>query len=227
MSNYITPVAVIIGSIVIGAAIFFQGGTATKTAALPTLPRTAEAPAAPLPAISVAELRRTENGRVYGNSDAKITVVEFSDLECSFCARLHPTLKRLVDESNGTVNWEYRHLPLPNHVNARTGAIASECVAKFAGNEAFFKFLDGLFKTIIPHSGTLHRTEALALGVKPADYDTCITDPSIAAIVDNDLSVAQKAGGSGTPYSIIIKEDQSLEPVIGAQPYQFWLERIK
>lgn len=226
MSNYITPVAVIIGSIVIGAAIFFQGGSATKITTLPTFPAVVQPPAQPLPTIAAEELRRMEGGHVYGNRDAKITVVEFSDLECPFCARLHPTLKRLVDESDGAVNWEYRHLPLPNHANARTGAIASECVAKYAGNDGFFKYLDRLFATIGMHSDAFHRAEALALGVKSADYDACITDPSVEATVDSDLSVAQKAGGSGTPYSIIIKEDKSLVPVTGAQPYEYWIQRI-
>lgn len=50
---------------------------------------------------------------LYGSPRADITIVEFSDVECPFCARVHPTIERLVDESDGQINWEYRHLPLP------------------------------------------------------------------------------------------------------------------
>jgi len=78
-----------------------------------------------------------------GNPDAKITIIEYSDYECPFCKRFHPTIERIVKESGGNVNWIYRHYPL--HQNSFERLIAAECVAQLKGNDAFWKYSDLLF----------------------------------------------------------------------------------
>lgn len=226
MKNLFIPLSVIIGCMVIAGAILFSGGNQSAPPKTQTATAVAGTPTPP-PPISAEGLRRSEQAHVYGNADAKVTVVEFSDFECPYCARLHPTLKRIVDESSGKINWEYRHLPLPNHVNARTGAIASECVAALKGQQAFFTYAERLLTTIGQHSDAFHKKEALALGVLSTDYDSCIKDAAKAALVDGDLGAAQKAGGSGTPYSLIIKDDNTVVPVVGAVPYEQWLALLK
>lgn len=83
-----------------------------------------------------------------GNPKAPITLIEYSDYECPFCKRIHPTLERIVEESNGTVRWIYRHWPL--HQNSFTKLAAAECVAQIKGDEAFWEYselLFGLLKT--------------------------------------------------------------------------------
>ncbi|MDP2629533.1 MAG: thioredoxin domain-containing protein, partial [Candidatus Harrisonbacteria bacterium] len=65
-----------------------------------------------LPNSQAAGLRPVrESDHVRGNSDAQVSLVEFSDFECPFCARFHPTLSRLVEEYD-QVKWVYRHFPL-------------------------------------------------------------------------------------------------------------------
>jgi protein-disulfide isomerase len=61
-----------------------------------------------------AKLRPVSKGRdhIRGDPAAPVTLVEYSDFECPFCKRFHPTVKRLVDESKGQLNWVYRHFPL-------------------------------------------------------------------------------------------------------------------
>ena len=59
---------------------------------------------------------RPVNGEdhILGNPDAPVKLIEFSDFECPFCKRFHPTMKRLMDEygEDGRVAWVYRHFPL-------------------------------------------------------------------------------------------------------------------
>ncbi|MFA6355226.1 MAG: thioredoxin domain-containing protein [Candidatus Paceibacterota bacterium] len=82
---------------------------------------------------------------------AQITIIEYSDFECPFCARFHPVLERIVSESNGSIAWVYRQFPLTQiHKNAMDRAIASECVAKLKGNDAFWKYADLLFGLLTP-----------------------------------------------------------------------------
>jgi len=101
-------------------------------------PEAAEAAKAALPVL--------ETDHVAGNPDAPITIIEYSDFQCPFCSRAHPTVARVVEESDGEINWVYRHFPLTNiHPAAYPASVASECVAELAGNDAFWVFTDTLF----------------------------------------------------------------------------------
>lgn len=79
-----------------------------------------------------------------GNMNAEIVIYEFSDYECPFCSRVHPTLKNIV-EKNANVAWVYRHLPLSFHPQAMPAAIAAECIGQEKGNEAFWAFTDAIY----------------------------------------------------------------------------------
>lgn len=93
-----------------------------------------------------------EGEHILGNpATAQITLIEYSDFECPFCAKFHPTLKRIVGEANGNIAWVYRQFPLTQiHQHALERAIASECIAKIKGNDAFWKYADLLFKIVAP-----------------------------------------------------------------------------
>ena len=58
---------------------------------------------------------KSRTKRLPMNPDAPVTLIEYSDFECPFCKRFHDTAKRLVDASEGQVNWVYRHFPLGFH----------------------------------------------------------------------------------------------------------------
>jgi len=89
----------------------------------------------------------TQDDWIKGDKNAPISIVEYSDIDCPFCKRHHPTLDQLVEEYDGQVNWVYRHFPLDQlHPDARKKAEASECAGDQGGNEAFWEFLDLLYK---------------------------------------------------------------------------------
>lgn len=80
-----------------------------------------------------------------GASDAAITIVEYSDVDCPFCGRHHATLEQIVAQ-NDDVQWVYRHFPLDQlHPEARYVSEVSECVGELEGNEAFWNFTDAYF----------------------------------------------------------------------------------
>jgi protein-disulfide isomerase len=93
------------------------------------------------PAINVAPV--TEADYIRGNINAPITIIEYSDIDCPFCHRLHATLKQLVEDRPEDVRWVYRHFPLTSlHPEARDKAEATECVAAIKGKEVFWEYLD-------------------------------------------------------------------------------------
>jgi protein-disulfide isomerase len=64
---------------------------------------------------------------VLGDLDAPVTVVEYGDFECPYCAAAAPVLRRLVAESGGRIRLVFRNFPLPDvHPHALTAALAAE-----------------------------------------------------------------------------------------------------
>ena len=88
----------------------------------------------------------SEQDHILGSLDAPVKLVEYSDLQCPFCGRFHPTMQRVAKEYGDQVAWVYRHFPLESiHPNARPLANASECAANLGGNDSFWKFVDAVF----------------------------------------------------------------------------------
>ena len=132
---------------------------------------------------------------IRGNPEAKVSIIEFSDFECPFCARLHPTLKRIVEE-NADVRWVYRHFPLSSiHSRAQRAAAASECIAKLGGNEAFWSFADVLFENQRRLGDALYTEEAGKLGISAEAMNVCLSDRSIGKAVSTDYEEAIASGG--------------------------------
>jgi len=162
----------------------------------------------------------SEKDHLRGNPDAELTIIEFSDFECPFCARLHPTLKQIIAERND-INWVYRHFPLSSiHSRALTAAVASECVAKLGGNDAFWAFSDILFNNQRDLGDALYERSAQSLGISLNEFSACMNDKEITQIVRDDLSEAVNSGGRGTPFSILVTKDNRLVPFTGALPYE-------
>ncbi|USN57876.1 MAG: thioredoxin domain-containing protein [Candidatus Peribacteria bacterium] len=68
---------------------------------------------------------------VKGNTAAPITWLEYSDLECPYCARLHNsgTPKEIMEKYGESINMIFQHFPLDFHANAKPGAEVLECLA--------------------------------------------------------------------------------------------------
>lgn len=93
---------------------------------------------------------------VFGNPNAKITIIEYSDFECPYCKIFHPTLKQVVTDSQGDVKWIYRNWPLHQHSVEKL--VAAECVAKIKGNDTYWKYADLLFGMLKTGSDSVEGT---------------------------------------------------------------------
>ncbi len=161
---------------------------------------------------------------IVGNPNAKVKIVEFSDLECPFCKRFHFTMKEVMQQygPSGDVAWVFRHFPLDSlHSQARPEAIAAECVGRIGGNEAFWKYLDAIFEETPSNDGLdLAKLDEFAstIGIDATAFATCRGAEDAAGAVETDFQDAIASGGTGTPYSVIIAADGSRSPFSGAQP---------
>lgn len=196
-------------------------GSGTQPTA--AVPRAQVPSAAPTPGdIQLAEI--TDQDWVRGNRDAKISIVEFSDTECPFCKRFHPTMQRVIKEYGDDVNWVYRHFPLTSlHAKAAKEAEATECAGELAGNDGFWAYLDRLFE-ITPSNDGLNLSQlpeiAEYVGLDRSKFEQCLNSGKYAAKVLDQAQQATVAGGRGTPYSVLITPNGQKIPVSGAVPYE-------
>jgi protein-disulfide isomerase len=165
----------------------------------------------------------TKDDWIKGNRNAKITIVEYSDTECPFCKRHHPTMQRVIEEYKGDVSWVYRHFPLTSlHRKAQKEAEATECAGELGGNDGFWKYIDRLFE-ITPSNDGLDEQElpkiAEYVGLNRQKFEKCLESGKYSQKVQAQAQSAVEAGGQGTPYNIIVTDDQKI-PVSGAVPFE-------
>ncbi|MDH3559761.1 MAG: DsbA family protein [Gammaproteobacteria bacterium] len=145
---------------------------------------------------------------IQGNPEATISLIEYSDFECPYCKRFHPTPKQVLDSYGDSVNWIYRHYPLPFHnPGAQKQAEASECASELGGNAAFWKYTDAIYtKTRSGGRGfPLEQLVPLAeeLGLERQPFEECLDSGRYAARVKEDLDEGRAIGVTGTPATIL------------------------
>jgi len=161
----------------------------------------------------------TKDNHVRGDLNAPVMLVEFSDFQCPYCSRVHPTLAQLVDDYNGKVAWAYKHFPLDQlHPYARKAAEASECASE---QGKFWEYSDGLYANQQLINQDYFSTLAEELGLNTAKFNDCLTSEKYKDLVKANEQEAVAVGVTGTPG--IYVNDQLVK---GALPYDSFKQII-
>jgi len=162
---------------------------------------------------------------VLGFENAPVTIVEFSDYQCPFCARFYletfPKIKKEYIDT-GKVRFIYRDFPLGFHEYAQKSAEASECADE---QGKFWEYKGILFEKQAEWSSmgiTKFRDYASELGLNREDFDYCLDNNIMAQEVQDDLADGGKSGVSGTPAFFI-----GGELISGAQPFEVFKQKIE
>lgn len=191
-----TPAAVLLAGVIIAGAIVYAFGFAPNIKNTTDTAKTPEVKS--VPAV-------TDQDHKLGASNPKLTLVEYSDLECPFCGQFHPAIKQVAEELSGEVAWVYRHFPLTQiHQNALPAALAAECVAQMKGNDGFWTYINGVFAQQKLIGKPLIESLAAAQGITAADLEACMAKDETLAVVQKQFNDAVAAGGQGTPFTIIL-----------------------
>ena len=160
----------------------------------------------------------SDSDHIRGSKDADIVVIEYSDFECPFCERFHPTMKQALEEYGDKIAWVYTQFPLTSiHPRALPAANASECVANLAGNDAFWTFADAIFGNQEKYLTDAGLAEAaVAAGANKVDFDTCYLAKKFESVVTSQQSGGETAGITGTPGSFVINKKGEAWLVPGA-----------
>ncbi|HSG73912.1 MAG TPA: DsbA family protein [Nitrosopumilaceae archaeon] len=191
----------------------------------PVQPTTVREPAPQAP--SVLKTVSSDNNPLKGNPNAPVTIIEFSDFQCPFCARFFEQTLPLIEKNyveTGIVNLVYRDFPLDFHKNALPAHIASECADE---QNAFWEYHDVLFDKqsewqSLGFESITERFLAYAeeLGLDQLTFTTCLQSNEIVQEIQSDLLSGRQYGATGTPTFFIGNEKFGYTKISGAQPYQ-------
>jgi protein-disulfide isomerase len=136
----------------------------------------------------------------FGPQTAQVTIVEFSDFQCPYCAQASETVKRIRDTYGDKVRFVFRQFPLSFHQNARAAAEAA--LAAHAQGK-FWPYHDRLFA----HQGALDRksleTYAQELGLDVPAFKKSLDDKAYDGQIEADIALRRTAKVDGTPTMFI------------------------
>ncbi len=162
----------------------------------------------------------TSEDHIRGNPDAEVFVIEFADIECPACKIFHEDSHKILERYGDRVALVYRHFPLTSlHANAEKEAEAAECVADLAGNEAFWKFLDAVYKrTDSNDTLDLRLLPSLAekAGADRNKFVTCLQERMFEPKIKSHILDGVHAGVTKTPSVVIWRNGKGLGIIRGS-----------
>ncbi|MFP3939130.1 MAG: thioredoxin domain-containing protein [Thermoanaerobaculia bacterium] len=150
-----------------------------------------------------------EGDPVRGNPDAPVTIIEYSDFQCPYCARGFETMEQVLEKYPDDVKFVFQHFPLTRiHPWAKPASIAAVCAADQDEN-AFWTLHDAYFENQDDFNvdNVVEKSKEILAdsGIDLATWETCAGDENSEAYqaaetkVEDDLAQGQELGVSGTP----------------------------
>ncbi len=204
MSVSLALIGVIVGYVLAGVT----SGSGLRNAPTPVANPTPTAAPTPQPTAANIPALDPKTDHFTGPSNAKLTLVTYTDFECPFCKRHHATIQQILSTYKNDVNVVYRYFPLSFHQNAEKEAEAAECAADQGGDTAFWKFADGVFeKTTSNGTGfALDQLGPLAksIGLDQSKFQSCLDSGKFSQKVKDEEDTGSNAGVSGTPANFLV-----------------------
>jgi protein-disulfide isomerase len=190
---------------------------------------TAPATRSSAPEVPIASGSPPGDFNVLGRADAPVTLIEFTDQQCPYCARYaletFPQIRRNYVDT-GKLRYTSRDLPLPFHSFALPAAVAARC----AGEQGrFWEYRERLFEEQSRLGTAPYGELARDLGLDLPRFDACRRDGRQEAQVRSDIELARAQGIGSTPSFVIGRFVNGVftgTTFSGAQPYAQFAARI-
>ena len=160
---------------------------------------------------------------ILGNSEAKITIVEFGDYQCTFCYKFHDeTMEKLNEKyiNNGNVNFVYKDFPL----NGPSSIMASEAAYCAQKQNHYWEYHDKIYENWGgENTGWISQKVlsqfAIETGLNLDEFNSCMKNSEFKQKVLDNEQFAREINIDATP-SFLIFNDNELYRIIGAQPFE-------
>lgn len=157
---------------------------------------------------------------VKGSANAPVTIIEFTDYECPFCARhftqTGPTLNGLIQ--SGELKLVTMDYPLPFHPQAQKAGEAAHCARDQGGDEAYYEMHDLLFSSGVVGGEAAFKEYAKQIGLDASKFDSCLTSGKFAKLVQDNLAYGSSVGVQGTPGFFVGNDEEGYRAISGACP---------
>ena len=171
-----------------------------------------------------------QGSTILGNPNAKITIVEFGDYQCTFCYKFHDeTMKKINQEyiKTANVNFIYKDFPL----NGEQSILASEASYCAQKQNKFWEYHDTLYNNWGGENTgwiTENVLEGFArdVGLNMDEFSQCLENSEYRQKVLDNEQFAREIGINATP-SFLIFNDSELYRIIGAQPFDRFEQAIQ
>lgn len=141
-----------------------------------------------------------------GSTDAKVTVVEFSDFQCPHCANNHKNMPPILKSFGSKVRVIYKNFPLDPacntggpHRNACYSAYAARCVFNKFGMDSFVEMQDYLFKGADSTTKESIAEKAVELGFSKSDFESCLQSSEVRDQIKEEIDLGRSLNIEGTP----------------------------
>ena len=149
---------------------------------------------------------------VRGNPSAPVTIVEFSDYQCPFCARVNPTLDRIRQTYGDRVKIVFKDFPLPNHPQAPKASEAARCAGE---QNKYWEMHDAMFANQRALEVPALKQTARTIGLDGTAFDQCLDSGKWMPAVQAGMALGEKMGVNSTPTLYI-----NGRAIIGAMPFE-------
>jgi protein-disulfide isomerase len=147
-----------------------------------------------------------------GPASAPVTIVEYSDFQCPYCARVNPTLEQVRKVYGDKVRIVFKDFPLPNHLEAPKAAEAAHC----AGEQGkYWELHDQMFANQQALQIPMIKQYATQLGLDMNAFSQCLDSGKHSARVAENMKSGEALGVGSTPTLYV-----NGRPVVGAQPFE-------
>lgn len=147
-----------------------------------------------------------QNRPYMGSRDATVTVVEFSDFLCPYCARAAKYLKLAGSGNQDKARFVFRQYPLDKSCNRQLKAsihpgacLLAEGAACAHEQQKFWEYHDIAFETRGHISQSVVQDIAARIGLNLDSFNTCLESGRGQKVVSEDIKAALNAGVTGTP----------------------------
>jgi protein-disulfide isomerase len=173
------------------------------------------------------------NAPALGNDNARVTIVEFGDYQCTWCYRWHESTKDMLVADyvdTGKVRFMFKDFPI-NDLSDRASSLAAEASYCAADQGKYWEYHDEVYSNWEgENTGWVSRASlerfAEDAGVSDMDeFSECLDSGMYESTVRANYNLARSVGLDATPSFIVLVDGETPQLMRGAHPYSTF-ERV-